>query len=55
METNYKNESVIENGWFREVNTNWDGFSINLKVEEILVQDKSEFQDILMFKRWEPI
>ncbi|KAK3706217.1 hypothetical protein RRG08_038480 [Elysia crispata] len=50
MESNYKNESVIENGWFREINTSWDGFSINLKVEEILVQQKSEFQDILIFK-----
>ncbi|GFS16072.1 spermidine synthase [Elysia marginata] len=48
--TVYKNESVIENGWFREINSNWDGFSINLKVEEVLFQQKSEFQDVLVFK-----
>ncbi|RUS73881.1 hypothetical protein EGW08_018351, partial [Elysia chlorotica] len=50
MENNYKSESVIENGWFHEMNTNWDGFGVSIKVEEILFQEKSKFQDVLVFK-----
>ncbi|GFO16368.1 spermidine synthase [Plakobranchus ocellatus] len=48
--TTYENLSVLENGWFREINTSWDGFSLNLKVEEVLFQQKSPFQDVLVFK-----
>uniref|UniRef100_A0A0B6Y8I5 Spermidine synthase n=1 Tax=Arion vulgaris TaxID=1028688 RepID=A0A0B6Y8I5_9EUPU len=46
----FENRSVIDKDWFREVNLNWDGYSISLKVEEVLFHEKSEYQDILVFR-----
>ncbi|PVD33102.1 hypothetical protein C0Q70_08551 [Pomacea canaliculata] len=42
-------DSRLDNGWFREEDQSWPGYSISLKVEKILFQGKSEFQDILVF------
>ncbi|XP_059174153.1 spermidine synthase-like [Physella acuta] len=46
----FYNQSVIEDGWFREVNLQWAGYSLNLQVEEVLYEGKSKYQDILAFK-----
>lgn len=40
----------IQNGWFSELGQMWPGQAMSLKVEEILFQGKSDFQDILVFK-----
>ncbi|CAG5123522.1 unnamed protein product [Candidula unifasciata] len=47
---NFENHSVIDGDWFREVNLDWDGYSICLQVEEVLFHEKSQYQDILVFK-----
>lgn len=40
----------IRNGWFSEISTLWPGQCFSLKVEKILYEEKSEFQDIKIFK-----
>ncbi|BFZ18698.1 hypothetical protein BsWGS_21737 [Bradybaena similaris] len=47
---NFENHSVIDGDWFREINLEWDGYSICLQVEEVLYHEKSPYQDILVFK-----
>lgn len=42
--------SCIEDGWFREINEMWSGYCVSLQIEEILHQEKSKFQEILVFK-----
>ncbi|WAR03599.1 SPEE-like protein [Mya arenaria] len=42
--------SSIENGWFREMNDQWPGYSVGLKIEKILFEGKSPYQDILVFQ-----
>ena len=42
----------IQNGWFSEINDQWPGQALSLKVEEILFEGKSKYQDILVFKRY---
>ena len=42
----------IQNGWFSEVNDQWPGQALSLKVDEILFEGKSKHQDILVFKRY---
>ena len=37
-------------GWFTEMNM-WPGQAMSLQVEEILHHEKSQYQDILVFKR----
>lgn len=44
--------SCIEDGWFREINEMWSGYCVSLQIEEILHQEKSKFQEILVFKRY---
>ncbi|KAK0060540.1 spermidine synthase-like isoform X2 [Biomphalaria pfeifferi] len=46
----YFSLSVLENDWFKEINDGWPGYSINIQVEEILFNGKSDYQDILVFK-----
>ena len=42
----------IKNGWFREGNQElWPGQAMSLEVDEILFSKKSDFQDVLVFKR----
>ncbi|EFX79208.1 spermidine synthase-like [Daphnia pulex] len=40
----------LKNGWFSELSPLWPGQCISLEVEEVLHQEKSEFQDILVLK-----
>lgn len=40
----------IKDGWFREQSSSFSGQSFALKVDKILLNKKSEFQDILVFK-----
>lgn len=44
--------SRLDDGWFREENDLWDGYSLSIKVDEVLYHEKSKFQDILVFKRY---
>ena len=41
----------IENGWFYEFIKVYHGQARSLQVEEVLLEKKSMFQDILIFKR----
>lgn len=41
---------LIKDGWFSEVSENWPGQAFKLKVEKILHVEKSDFQDVLVFK-----
>lgn len=51
--------NVLKDGWFSEISPanadlhccNWSGQALSLQVEEVLFQGKSEFQEILVFKR----
>jgi len=42
--------TLIQDGWFSENETMWPGQKFCLKVDEVLLNGKSEFQDILVFK-----
>lgn len=42
--------SAIESGWFREMSEQWLGYSVGLKLEKVLVDEKSKYQHILVFK-----
>ena len=38
-------------GWFTEMNDMWPGQAMAMQVDEILHHEKSQYQDILVFKR----
>ena len=38
----------IRPGWFTET---WDDIAVSIEVEEVLYNEKSNYQDILVFKR----
>ena len=40
----------IKDGWFTEAEVMWPGQAMSLKVEEVLYEGRSEFQDVLVFK-----
>ncbi|WVQ79576.1 spermidine synthase [Cryptococcus sp. DSM 104549] len=40
----------VVDGWFREINTQWPGQAMTLKVKQILHTEKSLFQDVLVFE-----
>lgn len=40
----------IVDGWFREINPQWQGQAMTLKVNKILHVEKSLFQDVLVFE-----
>ncbi|XP_061371394.1 spermidine synthase 2 [Gastrolobium bilobum] len=42
--------SSVISGWFSEISPMWPGEAHSLKVEEILFQGKSEYQNILVFQ-----
>lgn len=42
---------AFQKGWFSELNEMWPGQSMSLQVEEVLHHKKSQYQDILVFKR----
>lgn len=41
---------TIRNGWFSEINDLWPGQAMSLKVIEVLLHEKTQYQDILVFK-----
>lgn len=43
-------KSRVDAKWFREEDPMWAGYSVSLQIEEILYNQPSEFQDILVFK-----
>ncbi|KAJ3650952.1 hypothetical protein Zmor_017025 [Zophobas morio] len=40
----------IRNGWFSEINELWPGQCLSLQVEEVLLNEKSDFQDVLVLQ-----
>lgn len=40
----------IKDGWFSESTVLWPGQSFRLKVKEILFNEKSDYQDVLLFE-----
>nr|ODN94537.1 spermidine synthase [Cryptococcus depauperatus CBS 7855] len=44
-----KANARYKDGWFREINTQWPGQAMTLKVKQILHIEKSLFQDVLVF------
>lgn len=44
--------SYLENGWFHEIHNYMDlGISLALEIDEVLYQEKSEYQDIQVYRR----
>ncbi|KIY66865.1 saccharopine dehydrogenase [Cylindrobasidium torrendii FP15055 ss-10] len=41
---------LIQDGWFREINSQWPGQAMTLKVNRILHIEKSQYQDVLVFE-----
>ena len=41
---------LIREGWFSEINDQWPGQCMSLKVKEVLAHEKSDFQDVLVFQ-----
>ena len=41
---------MIRDGWFRESEVMWPGQAMSLKIEEVLWEGRSDFQDILVFR-----
>jgi spermidine synthase len=41
---------LIKDGWFREAEAMWPGQSFALQVNKVLLNGRSEFQDILVFE-----
>ena len=42
--------SLIKDGWFNEKDVMWPGQRFSLKVENVLFEGKSDFQDVLVFQ-----
>ena len=42
--------SLIQNGWFYEKEVMWPGQKMGLKVETVLFEGRSAFQDVLVFQ-----
>ncbi|KAI6023488.1 Spermine/spermidine synthase-domain-containing protein [Pisolithus marmoratus] len=40
----------IQDGWFREISSQWPGQAMTLKVNKILHVEKSRYQDVLVFE-----
>ena len=47
-----KTMDCIQNGWFMEKNDLWPGQAMCLEVDKVLHEEKSSFQDILVFRRY---
>lgn len=50
MEEGTDSKSLIQDGWFMEKNSQWPGQANSLKVKEVLLHKKTEFQDLLVFE-----
>ncbi|XP_005091551.1 spermidine synthase [Aplysia californica] len=44
------NQSKMDGKWYRELNLNWEGYCQSFQVEEVLHNEKSQYQDVLVFK-----
>lgn len=42
--------AVSEEGWFSEFGEMWPGQALSLQVDEVLLNERTEFQDLLVFK-----
>lgn len=43
----------IQNGWFSEHSKQmWPGQAMSLEVDEVLFHEKSQYQDVLVFRRF---
>ena len=42
----------IKDGWFSELSELWPGQSMSLEVQEVLFNEKSKYQNVLVFKRF---
>ena len=42
--------NTFKKGWFSENDDGWKGLVQSYEVDQILVHEKSDFQDILIFK-----
>ena len=43
---------AIREGWFSELSELWPGQCMSLEIEEVLLHEKSKFQDIMVVKRY---
>ncbi|KAL6766345.1 SPD1 [Auxenochlorella protothecoides x Auxenochlorella symbiontica] len=43
-------QGLRDDGWYTELSSLWPGQGLSLKVDEVLYQGRSEFQDIAVFK-----
>lgn len=50
MSSSSASSPYIKDGWFRETEVMWPGQAMTIKVDEVLFEGKSEFQDVLVFK-----
>ena len=42
----------IKDGWFSELSELWPGQAMSLEVQEVLFNEKSKYQNVLVFKRF---
>jgi len=42
--------SLIENGWFMEKNQQWPGHATSVQVQEVLLHERTQFQDLMVFE-----
>lgn len=42
--------NTIKDGWFSELSELWPGQAMSLQVEDVLFQERSKYQDVLVFK-----
>jgi spermidine synthase len=50
LEFSNSQSELIKDGWFFEKENMWPGQKFGIKVENVLINGKSDFQDILVFK-----
>jgi len=43
-------KTLIKDGWFMEKNSQWPGQANSLQVKEVLLHEKTEYQDLLVFQ-----
>ena len=42
--------NTLKDGWFSEISPMWPGQCLSLEIEEVLHQEKSNFQDIAVYQ-----
>lgn len=40
----------VKNGWWSEINEMWPGQAVSIRVKEVLLHEKSDYQDIFLFE-----